>query len=215
MSFGILVPAARLLFRRMTSWANSNLSTSSPGFAVSAKGLTLLAMGWCPGMSLDASGGLRAITVPACFVPSSSVCLLSMTSLLSTCDDECVCHDAKRMMLSGREDDPTCGEVAVTVNPKNNLPTCSACCRNTACFAAAALNSILSTIHADNMNLSNVEKELLKWHQCLGHMDFEKVKFLMRSGILANSEAARRLHAAACKLSSAPKCAACQFGKQR
>ena len=100
------------------------------------------------------------------------------------------------------------------VDPKNNLPTCSACRGNTACFAAAALNSVLSTIHADDVNLSNAEKELLKWHQCLGHMDFEKVKFLMHSGVLVNSEAARCLHAAACKLSSAPKCAACQFGKQ-
>ena len=179
------------------------------------KGLDIAGHGLVSWNVPDASGGLRAITVPACCVPSSSVRLLSTTSLLSTHDDEYVCHDAKRMMLSGREDDPTRGEVTATVDPKNNLPTCSACRGNTACFAAAALNSVLSTIHADNMNLSNAEKELLKWHQCLGHMDFEKVKFLMHSGILANSEAARRLHTAACKLSSAPKCAACQFGKQR
>jgi hypothetical protein len=37
----------------------------------------------------------------------------------------------------------------------------------------------------------------------------------MRLGALAHSEATRRLHTAACKLTDLPKCAACQFGKQK
>ena len=78
------------------------------------KGLNIAGHGLVSWNVPDASGSLRAITVPACFVPLSSVCLLSMTSLLSTRDDEHVCHDAKRMMLSGRENDPTRGEVTAT-----------------------------------------------------------------------------------------------------
>ena len=78
------------------------------------KGLDIAGHGLVSWNVPDASGSLRAITVPAYFVPSSSVCLLSMTSLLSTCDDEHVCHNAKRMMLSGRENDPTHGEVTAT-----------------------------------------------------------------------------------------------------
>ena len=37
----------------------------------------------------------------------------------------------------------------------------------------------------------------------------------MRSGVLATSEAQRRLHTAVCKMTKAPLCAACQFGKQK
>ena len=36
----------------------------------------------------------------------------------------------------------------------------------------------------------------------------------MRTGVLAHSEHTRRLHTAASRISSMPKCAACQFGKQ-
>ena len=42
-----------------------------------------------------------------------------------------------------------------------------------------------------------------------------KVQFLMRTGVLATSEATRRLHATASKLTNLPLCSACQFGKQR
>ena len=52
-------------------------------------------------------------------------------------------------------------------------------------------------------------------HNRLGHIGMRKVQFLMRTGELATSEATRRLHAAACKLTSLPLCSACQFGKQR
>jgi len=55
---------------------------------------------------------------------------------------------------------------------------------------------------------------LLRWHCRLGHISFRRVQFLMRSGVLSNSESGRRLHTAACKLALPPKYAACQYGKQ-
>ena len=64
------------------------------------------------------------------------------------------------------------------------------------------------------MNLTDPEKELLRWHQRLGHISFKRVQALFRSGVLSHSEATRRLHTAACKIKHPPKCAACQFGKQ-
>jgi hypothetical protein len=73
--------------------------------------------------------------------------------------------------------------------------------------------AIAITIDA-NANLSEPEKELLRWHARLGHLGFRKIQFLMRTGILSRSESTRRLQVAACKLSRPPKCAACQFGKQ-
>ena len=66
----------------------------------------------------------------------------------------------------------------------------------------------------ENMNLTDPEKELLRWHQRLGHISFKRVQALFRSGVLSHSEATRRLHTAACKIKHPPKCAACQFGKQ-
>ena len=42
-----------------------------------------------------------------------------------------------------------------------------------------------------------------------------KVQWLMRQGVLATSERARRLHTQASKLVSGPMCAACQYAKQR
>ena len=42
-----------------------------------------------------------------------------------------------------------------------------------------------------------------------------KIQFLMRTGVLANTEAPKSLHTSACKPTTYPLCAACQFGKQR
>ena len=36
----------------------------------------------------------------------------------------------------------------------------------------------------------------------------------MRSGVLSRSEASKRLHTAACKITTPPRCAACLYGKQ-
>jgi GAG-pre-integrase domain len=74
--------------------------------------------------------------------------------------------------------------------------------------------SLATTVSDANRNLSDPEKELLKWHQCLAHIDFWKIKFLFCTGILSRGETNQRLHTAASKITTAPKCAACQFGKQ-
>ena len=78
-----------------------------------------------------------------------------------------------------------------------------------------ALNAIITTVSAENMNLSEAQKELVRWHNRLGHISYKRIQSLMRSGTLAHSEATRHLHTAACKLTDLPKCAACQFGKQK
>ena len=73
----------------------------------------------------------------------------------------------------------------------------------------------MNNVHHANINLTEPEKELLRWHQRLGHISIKKVQFIMRTGILASSEKQKRLHIAASKLEKPPLCAACQFGKQR
>ena len=76
------------------------------------------------------------------------------------------------------------------------------------------LNSAMSTVSAQNNNLSEPQKELMRWHARLGHMGVSRVQSLMRSGILAFRGSTRTLHAAVAKLTDIPKCAACLFGKQ-
>ena len=66
-----------------------------------------------------------------------------------------------------------------------------------------------------NNNLSEPEKEPLCWHHCLGHIGIRCVQWLFCQGMLATSEQARCLQAAAAKLTQGPMCAACQCTKQR
>jgi hypothetical protein len=50
----------------------------------------------------------------------------------------------------------------------------------------------------------------------LGTPWFNRIRFLMNSGVLSHSEAKRKLHrVAASQLKHPPKCAACLFGKQK
>ena len=76
------------------------------------------------------------------------------------------------------------------------------------------MKSLVAVVAEANKNLTEPEKELLKWHQRLAHIDCNKVKFLFRTGVLAQGEASRSLQTAAVKIKNNPRCAACQFGKQ-
>jgi hypothetical protein len=105
------------------------------------------------------------------------------------------------VVLSGVPGDMTRGELVALINPENNLPTFEAHSFKDTPFAVEALNVAISTINASNIkNLSEPEKELLCWHHRLGHMNFRKVQFLMRTGILSKSEASQRLHTASWEL---------------
>ena len=118
------------------------------------------------------------------------------------------------LRLSGIPSDPSRNSVSVRVHPRTNLPTSVAYRYNGCDTAVNCLNNILTVVSNENLNLSEPEKELLRWHQRLGHISFKRIQALFRSGVLSNSESTRRLHTAASKIIHPPKCAACQFGKQ-
>jgi hypothetical protein len=117
------------------------------------------------------------------------------------------------MKLSGSADG-NIGAIKAKVDPQNNLPTSIMHNLAEANQVAKHLANLATTVSDANRNLSDPEKELLKWHQRLAHIDYRKIKFLFRTGILSRGEANRRLHTAASKIVDCPKCAACQFGKQ-
>ena len=180
-----------------------------------SKGLSIMGEGHIMWMFLDTEGKLRSIKVPGYYTPDSKIRLLSTTSLLQSYPNEKISVEAHQMVLSG---DPgsALGSIVARVNPSNNLPTSSAFRYDLGTSGPNAFAVTLSEVSNSNINLNEPEKELLRWHHRLGHINFKKVQFLLRSGVLSHSEAARRLHAAACKVTAVnyPKCAACQFGKQ-
>ena len=179
-----------------------------------ARGLQVQGRGHVMWAMRDKTGQLRLIKVPALYIPNCRARLLSTTSLLQTYPDETIVANNQQATLSGNSSDPTRGSVVAYVNPTNNIPESVAYCYGKIGNVTDAMSGIISEVHRSNINLNAAEKELLRWHQRLGHLSFAKIKFLMRTGILASSQAQKGLHAAACKIVTPPKCAACQFGKQ-
>ena len=152
-----------------------------------AKGLSIKAMGHVLWTVIDAHGRLRHLKLPAYYAPDAPCRLLSTTVLLQTYKPERLHVTAESMTLMGMAGDPTKGPVEAKVSPLNNLPI-TTCYR----YSGIADSSIhlaqdINAIHSQNMNLSEPEKELLRWHQRLGHISFRVVQFLFRMGVLAQS----------------------------
>ena len=165
---------------------------------------------------LDTNGMPRSLKLPAFLVPKTSVRLLSTQSLLQTYFGEKIIQDGYTLTLTGIPGDESRREVTVMVNPSNNLPMSFGYDKQNMMTGSVALNTTVNEVSQHNENLTAPQKELLKWHYRLGHLNFRKVQFLMRTGILATTEKTRRLHSqAASLLQDLPLCAACQFGKQR
>ena len=179
-----------------------------------AKGLRIEGQGnvrWCVH---DTLGNLRTLTLPAYYVPKIRIRLLSTTSLLQSYNNETIKVEADKLTLSGIDGDPSRNPVVARVNPDNNLPTSEAYRYEDTLLAAEALNATITAVNDMNFNLTEPEKELLRWHYRLGHMSFKKIQFLLRTGVLTRGDSKRRLHHAACNIQTPPKCAACQYGKQ-
>ena len=179
-----------------------------------AKGLNIEGQGHVMWLMLDTSGMLRAIKVPAYYVPGCTVRLLSTSSLTQTYPDEKIVIEEGKLTLSGSPGQPTRGSVIALVDPTNNLPTSQAYRYDCIDTPVKALQTTMTEVCAANHNLSEPEKELLRWHFRLGHISCRKIQALMRSGVLSHSQATRSLHTAASKIQNLPKCAACQYGKQ-
>ena len=98
----------------------------------------------------------------------------------------------------------------------NNLPTSLSYHYGDTIKVTDALTMVISMVDEANLNLTKPEKELICWHCYLGHIGFWKVQFLMRMGVLSQSQRNCKLHhMAACKIIHPPKCTACQFRKQK
>lgn len=200
-----------------------------------ASGMRIHGQGEVEWMLHDETTGLvtRAIRIPAYYVPAAKTRLLSVVSLTQTYEPEQVHISPRGAILSGLDSDLDRDSVFAPVNPRNNLPTSTASnrtrplsegetrrCSRDADSPDPSIDDDLPecasahVIEDTNSNLSNPEKELLRWHFRLGHIDMRKVQFLMRSGVLSHTQQTKSLHTAACSIRTPPKCAACQFAKQ-
>jgi hypothetical protein len=179
-----------------------------------AKGIQIKGAGHVEWTMIDTTGGYRTLRLPALYVPDSPVKLLSTTQVCQLYPGEKIQLDDSSATLTGIKGDPTRHPVMALVNPSNNIPHNTAFRLKEAKEAAVALNVSTTTVHPKNINLSEPEKELLRWHQRFGHLDFRKVQFLLRSGVLSLTPSKKALHARAAKIVHPPQCTACNFGKQ-
>ena len=178
-----------------------------------ATGLTIQGKGQVKWIVETTNGTLETIHVDAYYTPGARVRLLSPQSYLQQC------HDKARPKPTGGFSDthlsftwPDGNTLLVPYNKRNNLPVSLS--YNESVLAHRTHELHLCVTDTANQNLSEAQKELLRWHFRLGHLHFASIQLLLRSGALATSEGAKSLHRAASKC-ELPKCASCQFGKMK
>ena len=162
----------------------------------------------------SSDGSLRTLHLKAYHIPNATQRLLSTSVFHQTYNDETITSAGQGLVVSGSPNDPSCPPLCVFNNPTTRLPTSTAYLACNIETPGNQLVNAVSTVSADNSNLSEGQKELLRWHQRLGHLSFLKIQHLMRTGVLSHTAASRSLHTAASKISKPPRCAACIFGKQ-
>ncbi|EEC45027.1 predicted protein [Phaeodactylum tricornutum CCAP 1055/1] len=179
-----------------------------------AKGLNIVGVGTVEWLVLSQDGMPCLLCLDAYLVPLAGQRLLCPQSYIQQqqhllpSDPGKFVVDCDGMSLVGAGDNT----VRVPFQTSNNLPLCMAWLPSGSPSLVAELN--LCVTNAQNQNLSLAQKELLCWHYRLGHLHFESICRLHRTGALSQSAKVRALHrlAANCDL---PKCASCQFGKAK
>ena len=197
-----------------------NIKPSSVGMKLQgiAKGVSIAGQGNVAWAFVDTKGKLRTLKVPALYVPKAKARLLSTSSLLAQYPEEMINIQSNRLLLSktnSNNSNTNEHPIEILTDSSTNLPVGYAYAHTADTKLYQAMNSTISTVSRNNMNLSEPQKELLRWHNRLGHLSYKRIQFLMRSGVLAHTESARRLQSTASKIQHPPLCAACQFGKQR
>ncbi|MEC7382187.1 MAG: hypothetical protein VYE16_04180, partial [Cyanobacteriota bacterium] len=148
------------------------------------------------------------------YIPKLRQRLLSTTVFSKTYPGNDVIVGTPCWKIAANPKDPTETAIDVFINNSNNLPMSTGYRYASVVKAAEALQAQVTAICRRNVNLSEAEKELLRWHTRLGHVNLRTVQFLMRMGVLVGSQRGRALHTTASKLTHRPQCASCLFGKQ-
>jgi hypothetical protein len=97
--------------------------------------------------------------------------------------------------------------LTIPYDPHSNLPELKGSLPANEETQVMALSGILQVTDEANRNLTGAQKELLKWHYQLGHVGFQWLQWLIRSGRITVSN---KNSLSKCP---PPKCAACAYGK--
>ena len=145
-----------------------------------AKGVSVMGQGHVAWSFVDTTGMLRTLKIPALYVPKANARLLSTCSLLTEYPEETISINCNRLLLSGtscgNNDKHKHNSIEVLTDRSTNLPVAHAYSHNTDTAIHQAMNSTISTVSRSNMNLSEPQKELLRWHYRLGHLSFRRVQ---------------------------------------
>ena len=189
-----------------------------PGNAVVdgiGKGLNIMGKGTVAWTFKATNGMYRTLRLPCYYVPSSNIRIASTRVILDTYPGETLLLKSDGLTLSGKDgvapiQVPYCGSSKLPLGQTHDARPRVYVNDDTLAHEQAPALTVKS-----NVNLTEPEKEILRWHQRLGHIGMKKVQWLMRQGILGTTEHAKRLHNAAAKLTQGPMCTACQYAKQR
>jgi hypothetical protein len=177
-----------------------------------ASGLDIVGQGLIRWYVPAVDGTYRCIETQAYYTPGAGQRLLSWQSYLQQFEgtlDPAKGHVEPGYISTSGGGGP---DVRVPFHPGNNLPVSLG--YNELVISACVQELNLCVTDAGNQNLTEAQKELLRWHFRLGHLHFASIQLLLRSGALATSDGQKALHRAAanCNL---PRCASCQFGKAK
>ncbi len=209
------------------------------------KGLKIVGKGtvrW--GLKSD-NGSTRWIDVPCLYIPTAVTRILSTAVYLRRYPHETIGLDATGLIISGsngqaelvvtnnERDLPMAPLVLPSLNQRTSgrshnpivltaiappAPRLSESSSTTAVDEALigpTQQPSRSLVSAHNINLTDPEKELLRWHYKLGHISLKRILWMFRQGFLSNSERQRRLQMRACQLTRGPLCTACQYAKMK
>ena len=186
---------------------------NDPGVLQRVKGLNatlkVKGMGTVRWTMHDEKGGLRHFELTALYVPQCHYRLLSTSSLLQVYKGEHLIQHASFLRLSGNKSFINRASVLVPLDKQSGLLKVVMHRMPAVKDAAICLGQTISKVRSEYLNLSEGEKELLKWHYRLGHLSFRRIQTLLRTGVLSHNESARILHRTSCRIRHPPKCAAC------
>ena len=170
----------------------------------------------------DETGTVIQLVAKAYWVPQLKNTRLLSPQSLSTTTGEIVtllCHGELPQGISSFAElqvrphstdwqrNPPSQRIIIPYHPGTNLPEIRGILPSERQRQMFALTGALHVTDESNRNLTASQKELLKWHYRLGHVGFQWLQWLIRSGRVAVG------NKSAVSNCQPPKCAACEYGK--
>lgn len=107
---------------------------------------------------------IRLLIVPTYHVSNSSARLLSTSSVLQTYPEENIIRTQTGMSLMGVKGDSRRGKITATVIPVTKLPTTTTFHDERTQQGLDALTNVISVIDEASLNISEANKDLLRWY---------------------------------------------------